>query len=1852
MSRCVLALSRWLGLSVLCLGVAMGCGGSDKPPRPPPVIPLPDASLSTVVVDRASQVLADGSDRVTITVTVRQKDGSPMEGRTVRVDVSGDGNTVTQPAERTNAQGVATAFVVSTRGGSKRVTASVDAEGGAVVLGSRPVVAFSALLASRLAFSASSLSARAGAPVGGLEVTFQDSAGRVVPSATGEVTLSLAAGPGGASLGGTLRAQPVDGVARFPEVVLTRAGAGYQLRAESAGVEGANSPAFDVTPAAAATVELSGLPATATAGSSHEAEVTLRDAFGNVASGYRGTLALRSSDSAATLPGAHSFTEADAGRFRFTGIVLRRAGLQRVDVQDTSQTGLTGRQDVRIAADRTAALVFSSVPSGASVRAALPNVRVSLQDAYGNQTPVGAPTVTLSLVPGGGAPLRGITEVAPVEGVAAFTSIHVDEEGSFQLQASAEGLTPATSAAINIVDDVEPATPVLTATEATSDSVTVAWIAVGDDGELGRAASQSLRYSLNPILTAADFNQATPVSTGEPLEPGTQESAVLTGLQPNTNYHVALQVVDNAGNAARSTSLMVQTLVPGVSQLAFTLQPQGGEAGTVLPDVHVSLLDSSGQVVTTATSPVTLAIEGEDRFEPVQVAAANGVAIFSGLEVEKAGTHRFTATVTSLPPVQSDPFTIDPGEPSRLELTGLVSPVAAGAQGSLEVVVYDSFDNVVADYTGTVGFTSTDAAATLPEDYTFTAGDAGRRDFNGVTLRTAGVQRITVTDLAVPELTGALEVEVRTGAAASLELSALPTEVEAGAAQSLTVTARDGYGNIVTGYTGTVHFTSNDDASTLPADYTFVPAQDAGQHTFSVTLSTAGARSVSVRDTANAALTATVSTEVVHGPVTLLRLDLSSATAAAGNPVGVTVSLVDAHGNLATGYRGTVHFEAPGDAQATVPEDYTFREEDAGQRLFNVTFAAAGERQLVVTDTSSATLTATGTVTVRPGTLDALHVEAPTEPIVAGELQTFTVSARDRFGNVLTDYPGTVTPSSSDPEAEPLSAYTYTEADLGVHAFSITFQTAGAQSVTFEDAAAMESATHDFTVDAGEPTRLAFLSAPETGTVLQPLTEVRVALQDAFGNTANVTSPAVTLHLEGAAGVTLGGTLTVAPVDGVAVFSDLTINQEGDFMLVATTASPSLTQAEVLVSISDSVAPAPAVLSASLVDNSTVRLSWVATGDNGMDGNAARYELRYSSAPLDEQNFALASEAPTPMPRAPGQPEEVTVALPPAQATTWYFGLRVFDAANNGSTLSFTSIEVPGPCAEVVCAPRAAECSEDGLERVTYTAACVVTGSVAECEYTPASEVCPGQDAVCFEAACTTAPAPAEGELVISEVMRRPDANTTEYLELTSTVDGPRDISNLRIRFDNGAGAVSDFSVLPPGDRPFIIRGRGTFVAANNADTATNGGVEAQYAYGDTLFALGPSGHLSVEMGATVVDSLEYTASFPQTTGRSMNLSSVVIGSRASQYSWYWCDSDASLPGGGRGTPGGANASCGVEITSPVDYCAIQHPASFTEPIRAGTSHSVYSQFYEPQVSTRNQNGNDGFPHVVAELGYGTDAASPASWTWVTAQPNAGYATPGNNDEMVASLNIAEPGAYVYGFRYRFTQGPAAAQEWVYCDQGGVVAEGSTGNYGTVTVVSPAPVANHVVISEVSGGNGTGTAATNEFIELYNPTGADVDISGWQVQYKSPTGTSYSGTVTIPNGTVIRAHGYFLLGGANYSGPVTRDLGYAFDMSASTTGGGHVRIGPGLTGSQNDVAVDKVGWGTANSPEGTRAPFHPAVGGSLERKALSTSTPATMADGGADAAFGNGWESDDNGADFVTRAVRQPQNSQSPTEQP
>ena len=99
---------------------------------------------------------------------------------------------------------------------------------------------------------------------------------------------------------------------------------------------------------------------------------------------------------------------------------------------------------------------------------------------------------------------------------------------------------------------------------------------------------------------------------------------------------------------------------------------------------------------------------------------------------------------------------------------------------------------------------------------------------------------------------------MQAAAAKTFKVTGFPATDTAGAAGNVTVTAYDAYGNVATGYTGTISFSSSDAQAVLPSSYSFATA-DAGTHTFSITLETAGSQSITATDTAISSITGTES---------------------------------------------------------------------------------------------------------------------------------------------------------------------------------------------------------------------------------------------------------------------------------------------------------------------------------------------------------------------------------------------------------------------------------------------------------------------------------------------------------------------------------------------------------------------------------------------------------------------------------------------------------------------------------------------------------------------------------------------------------------------------------------------------------------------------------------------------------------------------------------------------------------------------------------------------------------------------------------------------------------------------------
>jgi hypothetical protein len=289
-----------------------------------------------------------------------------------------------------------------------------------------------------------------------------------------------------------------------------------------------------------------------------------------------------------------------------------------------------------------------------------------------------------------------------------------------------------------------------------------------------------------------------------------------------------------------------------------------------------------------------------------------------------------------------------------LQVTGFTSPSPARKSESFTVTALTSPGVTWTSYTGTVHFTSSDPQAVLPADYTFTSADLGVHTFTAV-LKTAGSQTITATDTTTGSVTGSESTTVTAAAASNLVVAGFPSSTTAGAAGSFTVTARDPYGNIATGYLGTVRFKSSDGTASLPADYTFT-AGDAGVHTFSATLKTAGTQSITATDAVFAGINGS-ETGIKVNLAVASRLALAApAKVTAGAPFNITVTALDASGNVVSGYRGTVRISAV-NGRGNLPSSYTFTAADNGVHTFtHVVFNLRAKHTITMTDTLNGTI--------------------------------------------------------------------------------------------------------------------------------------------------------------------------------------------------------------------------------------------------------------------------------------------------------------------------------------------------------------------------------------------------------------------------------------------------------------------------------------------------------------------------------------------------------------------------------------------------------------------------------------------------------------------------------------------------------------------------------------------------------------------------------------------------------------------------------------------------------------------------------------------------------------------------------
>ena len=113
---------------------------------------------------------------------------------------------------------------------------------------------------------------------------------------------------------------------------------------------------------------------------------------------------------------------------------------------------------------------------------------------------------------------------------------------------------------------------------------------------------------------------------------------------------------------------------------------------------------------------------------------------------------------------------------------------------------------------------------------------------------------------------------------------------------------------------------------------------------------------------------------------------------------------------------------------------------------------------------------------------------------------------------------------------------------------------------------------------------------------------------------------------------------------------------------------------------------AEASVGAAAIDaTNSVTLTWTAPGDDGSTGQATSYDIRYSTATLNESAWGFSTAvAGEPAPKTAGQAESLLVSgLQPN--TTYNFGIKSVDDAGNISVLSNIATKTTAPLSIPIC---------------------------------------------------------------------------------------------------------------------------------------------------------------------------------------------------------------------------------------------------------------------------------------------------------------------------------------------------------------------------------------------------------------------------------------------------------------------------------------------------------------------------------------------------------------------------------------
>ena len=1006
--------------------------------------------------------------------------------------------------------------------------------------------------ATKLAFTTQPSLVAAGSSITpAVTVSVEDSLGNVVPTATSQVTIAIGTNPSAGTLGGTLTVAAVNGVATFSSLNINKTGTGYTLMATATNLTAATSSAFNVNPGAASKLVFVQQPTNVVAGSAIAPAVTVsvEDSLGNLVTSATNSITLGIGTGTGPLNGTATQAAA-AGVATFSGLSLNTAGTG--DTLTASATGLTGATSstFNVTVGAPAKLVFTTEPSNVTASSAItPSVQVSIEDAVGNVVTTAANAVTVGIGTGTG-PLNGTLTQTAVNGVATFPGLGINTAGiGDTLTAGATGFVTTTSTPFNV-----------TAAAASKLVFTQQPTNVPAGGAITPSVQVSIEDTFNNVVTAATNSITVALGTGNGTLSGTATQAAVSGVATFTGLSINLVGTGDALTAGATgfttiTSNPFNVTVGAPSKLVFTQQPTNVTAGSAItPSVLVSIEDTNGNVVTSATNSITLGIgtgTGPLNGTATQAAVA-GVASFSGLSLNTAGTgDTLTAGATGFTTITSSTFNVTAGAVSKLAFMRQPANVAAGSAitPSVQVSIEDTFGNVV--LTATNSITVGIGTGTGPLNGTTTqAAVSGVATFPGLMLDTIGTgDTLTAGGTGFTTITSS-PFNVTAATASKLVFTQQPTNVTAGSAiaPSVQVSVEDTFGNVVTSATNSI--TLGIGTGTGPLNGTATQAAVAGVATFpGLSLSTAGTGDTLTAGATGLTIATSSPFNVTAGTGSKLVFTQQPTNVAAGGAItpSVQVSVEDTFGNLVLTATNSITVAL---GTGTGPLNGTLTQAAvSGVATFSgLSLNTAGTGDTLTAGASSfTTITSTAFNVTAGGASKLVFTQQPTN-VTAGSAITpsVQVSVEDTLGNLVLTATNSITVALGAGTG-PLNGTLTQAAASGVATFpGLSLNTVGTGDTLTAGATGFTTITSTtFNVTVGSASKLVFTQQPTNvtaGSAIAP--SVQVSVEDTFGNVVTTATNAITVGIGTGTGP-LNGTTTQAAVSGVANFAGLSLNTAG-----------------------------------------------------------------------------------------------------------------------------------------------------------------------------------------------------------------------------------------------------------------------------------------------------------------------------------------------------------------------------------------------------------------------------------------------------------------------------------------------------------------------------------------------------------------------------------------------------------------------------------------------------------------------------------------------------------------------------------